>query len=317
MKKVLFWVILIHTTAVLSQVTQVKIQANEMDSGVELVILGNAQDGGVPHMGCKKDCCRTLLDNNTSGKVSALGLIDRASGKAFIFDATPDLGFQWHTLNLLAGDTLLQPSGILLTHAHIGHYTGLMYLGRESRNTNAVPVYALPKMAEFLNNNGPWNQLVALNNISIIPIGAKQDVTLTKTITVRSFKVPHRDEYSETVGYEISGTSKKALFIPDIDKWEKWPESVLDKIKEVDYAFLDGTFYDAAEVGYRDISEIPHPFIVESLSLFESLGTADRKKIYFIHFNHTNPLLNPESNESKNVLNLGFQIAREGMIFKL
>jgi pyrroloquinoline quinone biosynthesis protein B len=91
----------------------------------------------------------------------------------------------------------------------------------------------------------------------------------------------------------------------------------LDKIKEVDFAFLDGTFYDAAEVGYRDISEIPHPFIVESLSLFESLDAVDRKKIYFIHFNHTNPLLNPESDESKNVLNLGFQIAREGMVFKL
>src|SRR5204862_614655 len=145
-------------------------------------------------------------------------------------------------------------------------------------------VYAMPKMKTFLETNGPWSQLVNLKNIVLQSLQNDQPITLTSKVKIKPFKVPHRDEYSETVGYLIEGPNKKALFIPDIDKWEKWKTDIRAAIAKVDYAFIDGTFYDGVEVANRDISTIPHPFIIESMKLFGDLPPAEKKKIYFIHF---------------------------------
>jgi pyrroloquinoline quinone biosynthesis protein B len=200
--------------------------------------------------------------------------------------------------------------GIFLTHAHIGHYTGLMYLGKEATDAKGVPVFAMPKMKTFLETNGSWSQLVTNNNIALTQLENEQPISLTPGIQVTPFIVPHRDEYSETVGYTIQGPNKTALFIPDVDKWDKWNKNIIEEIKKVDYAFLDATFYSGAELGNRDISQIPHPFIIESLERFSELDATERNKIIFIHFNHTNPLLDLTSEEAKNVLSKGFKIGR-------
>jgi pyrroloquinoline quinone biosynthesis protein B len=207
-------------------------------------------------------------------------------------------------------DDVETPDGIFLTHAHIGHYTGLMYLGKEAMNADKTPVYALPRMKSYLETNGPWSQLVSTNNIAIQSIEAKEKVLLTSNLSVVPFTVPHRDEYSETVGYKIIGPNKTALFIPDIDKWEKWEGDIVEEIEEMDYAFVDATFFDGEEINNRDISEIPHPFIIESMSLFDQLSADNKKKIYFIHFNHTNPVLKEDSKASRNILSNGYNIAK-------
>ena len=197
-----------------------------------------------------------------------------------------------------------------MTHAHIGHYTGLMFLGREALGARNLPVYAMPRMKSFLEENGPWSQLVQLNNISIKNLKNEQPIELTKNVMVTPFLVPHRDEFSETVGYVIEGPDKKVLFIPDIDKWSKWEKDIREVVKQVDYAFLDASFFDSEEINNRDISEIPHPFVIESLELFEGLSEVEKEKIHFIHFNHTNPLLDQTSTASKKVLSNGYQIAQ-------
>ena len=170
--------------------------------------------------------------------VSCLGLVDPASGRSWLFDATPDFKDQLHILEAYA-----PLSGIFLTHAHIGHYTGLMHLGREVMGASEVPVYAMPLKRKYLENNGPWSQLVELKNIKLIDLEADLPVQLTDKISVTPLKVPHRDEFSETVGYQIEGPEKNALFIPDIDKWDLWDKNIIEMVESVDYAFLDGSFY--------------------------------------------------------------------------
>lgn len=284
-----------------------------------IIILGNVQDGGSPHTGCKKDCCKKLFDNpDQSRKVVSLGLVDPENKKKYLFEATPDITFQLKDLKKYTSFSDKETAdGIFLTHAHIGHYSGLMYLGREVMNTENVPVYAMPRMKEYLENNGPWSQLVKLNNITLQPLKDSLVVKLTSNIKVMPFTVPHRDEYSETVGYIIQGPGKKALFIPDIDKWGKWKAGIIHALSEVDYAFIDGTFYDGDEISGRNIKEIPHPFIIESMELFKDLPASEKNKIWFIHFNHTNPLLNAGSKQSKTVLENGFHIARKGDVIEL
>ena len=244
-------------------------------------------------------------------------MVDHLNQKSYLFEATPDLPSQLKLLKERSNLNQEVPDGIFITHAHIGHYTGLMYLGRESLGSKRVPVYAMPKMKRFLETNGPWSQLVKLNNISIQSIQNEKTIQLTQDLSVIPFTVPHRDEYSETVGFKIIGPNKSVLFIPDIDKWSKWEKDILNEIKAVDLAFLDATFFDGPEINSRNIAEIPHPFVVESMQLLKDLPQVEKSKVYFIHFNHTNALLDTTSPAYKKVIDSGFNMATFGSRFKL
>jgi pyrroloquinoline quinone biosynthesis protein B len=283
----------------------------QSQSGYDIKVLGVAQDGGVPHLGCSKTCCST---SSVTRYVSSIMVYNQKSKGSYIFDASPDLAKQ---LSFMKDKITENLKGIFLTHAHIGHYSGLMYLGRESFNSKNIPVYAMPRMKKFLETNGPWDQLVSLNNIKINSIINEKEIIVEKELIVKPIEVPHRDEYSETVGYLIKGPNKSAIYIPDIDKWYKWDKSIVDLISSVDYAFIDATFYDEKEINYRDISEIPHPFVIESMKLFEAVSKEEKSKIYFIHLNHTNPLLDSSSSEYKDLISKGYNVAQEGLVLKL
>ncbi|MFZ1306524.1 MAG: MBL fold metallo-hydrolase [Ferruginibacter sp.] len=284
-----------------------------------LIVLGTIQDAGSPQVGCTKDCCKKIfLQPDKDRMVVSLGLIEAAKHKKYIFEATPGFTQQAKLLKRFSAfNTKETPDGIFITHAHIGHYTGLMYLGKEAMNADSIPVYAMPRLKNFLEQNGPWSQLVKNKNIVLQELNDQTEIRLTNKLKVIPFTVPHRDEFSETVGYTIIGPNKKALFIPDIDKWQKWNTNIIDAIANVDYAFIDGTFYDAAEINNRDISTIPHPFIIESMALFKDLSAVEKKKIYFIHFNHTNPVINKKSNQYRQVVQNGFNVAAVNMVFPL
>jgi pyrroloquinoline quinone biosynthesis protein B len=262
----------------------------------ELVVLGIAQDAGIPHLNCQQTLCASIRrGKRPAEKVSSLGLVDRASGRAYVFDATPDFPAQVHALT--GGRP---PDGIFLTHAHIGHYTGLMYLGRESIGARGVPVFATERMLQFLNANGPWSQLISLGNIERRALEYDRPLALEGGVRVTAFRVPHRDEFSDTVGYRIDGPRQSALFIPDIDRWEKWDRSIRGLAGAVDLAFLDGTFASPTEVN-RNIEEIPHPMMPRTRELLK--GT--RAKLWFIHINHTNAEIDAPD------------VVREGMTFPM
>ncbi|HIA95280.1 MAG TPA: pyrroloquinoline quinone biosynthesis protein PqqB [Candidatus Marinimicrobia bacterium] len=278
-----------------------------------VVVLGIAQDGGSPHAGCEKRCCKELWTNGDKEKVSCVGIVDPRSGKSWMIDATPDFPEQYRILTKEHDSEL---AGIFLTHAHMGHYTGLLHLGREVMGAKDVPVFAMPEMKEFLESNGPWNQLVQLNNIEIQPMKNDKEIKLANGLIIEPFLVPHRDEYSETVGYKIMGLKQSVLFIPDIDKWEKWDQEIFEVIQHIDIALLDGTFYSQDELPNRDMGEIPHPFIVESMETLYNLNSSNRNKVHFIHFNHSNPAI--RNGAASNLIRSNrFDVTREGMIFPL
>ncbi len=251
--------------------------------GWELVVLGRAQDAGIPQLGCTQAACVDRREGRRPvERVASLGVRHSGTGRAFLFDATPDLPSQVHTLT--GGRA---PDGIFLTHGHIGHYTGLMYLGRESTNAAKVPVYGTARMAAFLTASGPWSQLVSRENIALNVIEDDTPLALGDGLRVTAFQVPHRDEFTDTVGFLIEGPRKKALFIPDIDQWAKWDRDIRALADTVDYAFLDGSFASAGEIPGRSIADIPHPMTGDTRARLR--GT--RAQLWFIHLNHTNPEL--------------------------
>ncbi len=305
--------IFIATLMSLGTVT-VLAETGSADNAPYIFVLGVAQDAGYPQTGCyRPHCTRAWKDPTLKRLTSSIALIDGRHGTKYLFDATPDIREQLYRLHVEAPDDSHDFGGVFLTHGHMGHYTGLMHFGREAVGADAIRVFAMPRMHDFLSTNGPWNQLVSLRNIDLVPITAGSEITLSDDLSVVPAQVPHRDEYTETVGYRINGPNRSALFIPDIDKWSKWDTDIRELVREVDFALLDGSFFADGELPGRDMSEIPHPYVQESIELFAELADADKAKIIFIHFNHTNPLLIDGSAAQKKVTALGFRFATEGM----
>jgi len=308
MKSYKYWgCILFFLTPILSkgQIAVPGVQQSQF-----ITVLGIAQDGGYPQAGCTAEhCLRHWRGEEKKRQVVSLGLTDQASEQNWLFEATPDFTAQLQQLQVASGSSNL--SGIFLTHAHMGHYAGLLQLGREAMGAKGMPVYVMPKMKEFLETNAPWSQLVALGNIKLILIKQDTPIQLTSNLRVTPLKVPHRDEFSETIGFRIETSDKSLLFIPDIDKWPLWDRDIREEVKRVDVALLDATFYQEGELPNRNMSEIPHPFVAETINIFSPLPAAEKCKVKFIHFNHTNPLIF-EGVERETVKKLGFGVATEG-----
>ncbi len=278
-----------------------------------VLVLGIAQDGGVPQAGASPSSARE--SDEFRRYVVSLALVDPETGKRWMFEATPDFPAQLRVLDRIAPAPAAPAlQGIFLTHAHMGHYTGLMHLGHEAMGARGIPVYAMPKMAEFLRTNGPWSQLVRLENITVHLLQDAVPVELNERLSVTPLLVPHRQEFSEVVGYRIQGPERAVLFIPDIDRWGAWDREghrIEDVLAGVDVAYLDGTFFADREVGGRDMSSFPHPFITTTMERLGALPEDQRAKVRFIHLNHTNPALHASSPARAAITRAGFRVAEE------
>jgi pyrroloquinoline quinone biosynthesis protein B len=283
-----------------------------------IVVLGIAQDAGYPQTGCyQPHCMRAWEDKSLRRTASSIAVIEESSKAKYLFDATPDMREQLYALEQVAPGGEYTLDGVFLTHAHIGHYVGLMHFGYESMGAHDIPVYTMPRMHDYLSTNGPWDQLVRYKNVALKMMANEKPEVFSEQLTVTPFRVPHRDEYSETVGYRIDGPNKSAVFIPDIDKWESWDMDIRDIIRDVDYALLDATFFADGELPGRDMSAIKHPFVSESMALFKDLTDEEKSRVIFIHLNHSNPLLIEGSKERAIVEEQGFRVADEGMRLEL
>ncbi len=273
---------------------------------VEVVVLGIAQDAGYPQANCQKEHCPRTM-------VSSLGIVDLETNDYYMIDCTPDFKDQLQVMSNYSIQRGTLPKGIFLTQAQIGNYLGLVYLGKEAIDAAQVTVHAMTRMASFIESNAPWEDLVHSKNIDLKPLSSKSEVKLSSNLSVTPILVPQTDKYSETVGYIIKASRESLLYIPAIDKWTKWEEDIADLIKTVDHAFLDGTYYANGEMKDKDMSEIPHPFVQESLSKFQDLSALERSKIHFIHMNHSNPLLDRKSLAYKAIYLNGYNVASQGL----
>ncbi len=280
-------------------------------SPCQAVLLGTAQDGGVPQAGCGCiHCTGARQDPRQRRRVVCLGLVDRENGHLWLVDATPDFREQLHHLEALAPGARL--AGILLTHAHMGHYTGLVHLGKEAWNARDLPLYASKEMLSFLAQHAPWCQLLAEGNVAPVPVVPGQAVHLGPALSATPLAVPHRNEWSDTLAYRIQGPRRTLLYCPDIDGWDRWEQDLGTLLDQVDVALLDGCFFRADEVPGRDIREIPHPLVTETLA--RSQGR--RAQVVLVHLNHTNPLLHPGP-EREWVHRAGALVGQEGQGWEL
>ncbi len=276
----------------------------------QLTVLGIAQDGGHPQTGCQKPCCVAARhDPSLAHRISCIGLTD--GDQRWMLDCTPDIGPQ---LAAIGGAPL---AGILLTHAHMGHYTGLLQLGPEAWAPAKVPVYAMPGMQAFLRANQPWASLLDDGHVELVPLAADVPLHLSADVVVTPWLVPHRGPWTETVAFHVQGPKSSALYLPDLDRWDDWDRDLADILTHVDAAYVDASFYDLGELGRRDTGEILHPLVTDSMDRFQHLPAEQRARLAFLHINHTNPLLDPTSAAFTAVHARGYRVAREGEVLDL
>ncbi|HYG63856.1 MAG TPA: MBL fold metallo-hydrolase [Thermoanaerobaculia bacterium] len=286
--------------------------------GARVVALGTVQDGGMPQTGC--DCSRCAAARKSPAlRRHVASLLLRAGGRDYLVDATPDLPAQIERIHRTrrhpAGKVDRAPvDGVLLTHAHIGHYLGLAHFGFESLNTKDIPVYVTPRMAEYLRTSGPWSQLVKLGNIALREVRPGTPFELDGGLTVTPLQVPHRDEYSDTMAFVIRGPKKALLYVPDTDSWREWARPLPEVLEaeKIDFALLDATFYSPDELPDRDVTKIKHPLITDSMDLLEPLVKAGKVRVWFTHLNHSNPALDVNSSARRVIERRGFRVLAEG-----
>ena len=291
-------------------------------SGPFVRVLGSVQDGGLPHAAC--DCARCDAARHDPSRrrwIASLAIRLPDSDQVYLVDATPDIREQLHSVSELRGESggfdRTPLEGVFLTHAHIGHYLGLAFFGFEAVHTRDLPVYCMPRMAELLRRNAPWEQLVTLGNVRLELLTASTPVALGDGVEVTAFLVPHRDEYSETVGLLIEGPRRRLLYVPDADRWSEWNPPLTDLLADVDVAILDGTFFSADELPGREVASIGHPLIAHTMDLLEPVLGAGGLEVWFTHLNHSNPALEPGSDATRAVTERGFGIVRENQDFPI
>ncbi len=289
-----------------------------------LLVLGTAQDGGLPQIACRRECCEAArADPGRRRHVTSLLLVDPRSGRRWIFDASPDLPLQVELARGHGGpdlDVAGRPAlfdGVFLTHAHMGHYSGLIQFGREAYGSAPVDLVGTPRMLQFLTSNGPWSLLFEGGHAQAVSLPAGSTMDLADDLHVTAIQVPHRDEFSDTVGFRIEGPEHSALYLPDIDKWTRWDRDLGVVVASVDYALLDGTFYGPDELPGRNMADVPHPFIVETMEALAREPAPPWHKVFFTHLNHSNPAADPNSAAAAAIEAAGAHVLDEGAILPL
>jgi pyrroloquinoline quinone biosynthesis protein B len=259
---------------------------------VEVFMLGAAQDGGFPQFGCYCPNCSRVYDGSVpSDTAVSLAIIDRAAGRWFLVEAAPQLHEQW---GMLAGKVAgLVLSGVFLTHAHVGHYPGLLFLGKEGMNASGLPLYASSEMHMFLQSNEPWGVMYKNGNFARVDLQEHVSIKLTDGVSITPQFVAHRRDFTDTCAFTIFGPKRRVFFCPDIDSWEGMVPDLPTILSTVDIAMIDATFYDNNELPGRDMKTIPHPRVVQTLSILRGNspppGTS-RAQTVLIHLNHSNRL---------------------------
>lgn len=284
----------------------------ESTAGQRLVfhVLGIAQDGGVPHLGCQKQCCRKARTDGLRLGPASAAVHDQLTNRTLLLEATPSIEEQLAMLPT-AASSRRPVDRILLTHAHIGHYAGLIHLGREVASADGIPVNCSNKMSRYLNENGPWKQLVQLRQIIPEPATPMTRINIPELpeLAITAIPVTHRGEYTDTVAWRIDAPGARIVFCPDVDRWI--PEELQQLLDATDFLYLDATFYDGRELPGRDLSEIPHPPMVLTMQLLEQQARLRPGSIRFIHLNHTNPALFDEVIRDE-IRSRGFAVAEAG-----
>ncbi len=199
--------------------------------------------------------------------------------------------------------------GVFITHAHMGHYAGLLHFGKEALAAVHMPLFATELFIAFMEANEPWAALLDNGHLDAVPMKGRTAM-IDDDIGIVAIPVPHRDELSDTVAFSVRVNGDPwMLYVPDIDDWPSWADAEFE-IARHDIALLDATFSTTDELPSRDMASIGHPLVTDTIERFAHLTSETH--IILTHINHSNPLGDPAAAITQRVVDAGFTAAQDG-----
>jgi pyrroloquinoline quinone biosynthesis protein B len=309
---------------------------------MRVTVLGSAAGGGFPQWNCACPNCSRLRAGGLCfhARSQTQVLVSANSKRHFLINASPDLRTQILSAQLLVPahtprDTPI--SSILLTSADVDSVAGLLHL----REFQPLHIWATPSVRRIvLEENRIFRVLDRAKPPAIwqdLPVGTwfpLAEDAASGEASLRCRVVPLGSAYPDyvsdglrrsltpgeaVVGLVLEEGGKQAFYAPALPvgsgDWKDWARSS-------DLSLLDGTFWSeneliSAGVSSKAAREIGHVPLSGLGGLLQEFGSSKRGRRVLIHINNTNPILDEESPENREVRDAGWEIAYDGMQIEL
>ena len=308
-------------------------------------VLGSAAGGGFPQWTCACSNCQRLRQGKFPGHARTQAQIAvSADGDAwFLLNASPDLRFQLESTRELhprrpPRDTPI--AGVVLTSGDLDHVLGLLLL----REFQPLRVYATPALKSILMDSNSVFRMLSSGQRGIVwsdlppghatelcdAAGRNSGITVEAIPLVGSF--PRYAEVTETlelpqteavIALAVSARdgdsrpSKRMIYAPGLAQVD---DNTLSAFDSADVLFVDGTFWSEDELcatAGRTASQMGHLPVSGGNGLLKRLAHLNTPNRFFIHINNTNPILDEDSPQYREVRAAGWDVAHDGIEFNL
>jgi pyrroloquinoline quinone biosynthesis protein B len=300
-------------------------------------ILGSAAGGGFPQWNCACSNCRRIRHGSFRGKPRTQSQIALTGNGArwCLLNASPDLRFQILSCPELQPKTGVRESpiaAVVLTSADVDHVAGLLHL----REFQPLRIYSTDSVARVLTEDNSifralqqvpeqasWQRIRPGESFKLEPDGAA-----AAAIHCEPFALPgalpayagsdrrNKSAAGEAVlGLSLSTLAgKQLIYMPSVAGVD---DSLLARLDACDVLLFDGTFWSDDELvrirgSGRTANDMGHMPISGPKGSLARLAPLKRPRRIFIHVNNTNPILDEESPERREVVAAGWEVAEDG-----
>ncbi len=297
-------------------------------------VLGSGAGGGFPQWNCNCHNCSGLRRGTIKARARTQSSI-AVSGDGtnwVLFNASPDVLKQFQDFPAMQPARAIRDTGmvgIILIDAQIDHTTGLLML-REG--TQRREIYCTDVVKDDLTTGNPLLNILGHYcgiNHHPVPTDGKTSFEIPGAANLRFTAValksaappysPHRHDPhpGDTIGVLVEDTrsGKKLFYAPGLGEIEPHLPPLF---AQADCIMVDGTFWTNTEMidlglmdkTARDIGHIPQS---GSGGMMEVLSAYPKTRRVLIHINNTNPILNEESAERRELEAAGIEVSYDGM----
>jgi pyrroloquinoline quinone biosynthesis protein B len=291
---------------------------------LKVVLLGTTAGGGFPQWNCACALCVRARSGSLPSRSQDCLAISGNGTDWWLVNASPDIRTQ------ITGCSFLNPGpgprdtplrGALFTDAELDHTLGLLTLRGGAGLTVWAPGTVLHALRDqfdlrtVIDGYAPvtWREVDAdfdLGGLRVtaIPISSKRPKYARSSTVDGHWVVAYR--FLDPV------TGGVLVYAPCL---ASWPAGFDEVVAGADCVLLDGTFYAASEMGSATGSssgQAAMGHLPITASLPELRRFPDVRRIY-THLNNTNPVLDPESEESLKLREAGVEVPLDGTVIEL
>lgn len=294
---------------------------------VFLRILGTAAGGGFPQWNCACTLCRQARSRSAAVKSRLHASVALSADRKnwYLINATPDVHQQIESCPDLHPGPGLRDSplrGVLLTDAELDHTIGLLIL----REGTPLEIYGTRPVLRALEESFPlqsmlstyaahrWTELRPAQSF-MLDGGAIQASPFPVGVKRPRYARESGAEGDWVIGYRFEDTRTKgvAVYAPAVEQWTPELQSALGK---ADCALIDGTFWSDDEMqkagtGSNTATAMGH--IPISGGTLDRLASSGARRAIYVHINNTNPILDENSPEHRQLIERGLEVGGDGM----